>query len=432
MAIENIGLFPIAIDIYKKRVGGAIQAHEGDKGGRGLLVTLTNGDEVFDTTGIDLRLAFKDAKGVEKLYDFTPIEPLQGTFKILYPEEMLVGQGGEVVNVEVKAYENLTNQVINYNPLYVYVNKELVSEGDLITTQEGSTIVKMIAEVQTVQDQLLNIDSSLIDNVLIVGSQIVPQEALRVTAENERILKETSRQTKEDTRVTNELDRVSKETVRVTNEGNRTTNESERVSSESTRIGQENTRQINEAERIVSDNQMQSRETIRIDAETTRVINENARLSNESNRSNKESTREINEASRKSQETARQTSETTRVSSEGNRVTNESQRVTAESERVGAETLRLNAEPLRATAETNRVTAETGRVNAETTRAGFYDGFNASLSALTTDVDAQLADIEQAVARLDSNLINLDNEKKFNVSLEIFQGEPRLKIEEVI
>lgn len=48
------------------------------------------------------------------------------------------------------------------------------------------------------------------------------------------------------------------------------------------------------------------------------------------------------------------------------------------------------------------------------------------------DIPAQLNDIEQDVARLNSNLINLDNEKKFNVALEIFQGEPRLRIEEVI
>lgn len=47
-------------------------------------------------------------------------------------------------------------------------------------------------------------------------------------------------------------------------------------------------------------------------------------------------------------------------------------------------------------------------------------------------VNGSLAEIEQDVARLDGNLINLDNEKKFNVSLEIFQGEPRLRIEEVI
>lgn len=43
--------------------------------------------------------------------------------------------------------------------------------------------------------------------------------------------------------------------------------------------------------------------------------------------------------------------------------------------------------------ENDRVIAETGRVNAENTRAGFYDGFNASLSALATDVNAQLAEI---------------------------------------
>lgn len=81
-------------------------------------------------------------------------------------------------------------------------------------------------------------------------------------------------------------------------------------------------------------------------------------------------------------------SESGRTTAESGRVTAESNRVTAESGRVTKESQRVTAESSRVTAESGRVTAESGRVTAENARATTFSGYNARITGMETDVNA--------------------------------------------
>lgn len=83
----------------------------------------------------------------------------------------------------------------------------------------------------------------------------------------------------------------------------------------------------------------------------------------------------------------------------------EAARVQAESNRVDAESSRVTAETARETAETTRKEQETSRVNAETARMQQFQ-------------DMQLTQ-------------DLDTNKSYKTTLEIYNGLPRLKLEEV-
>lgn len=105
-----------------------------------------------------------------------------------------------------------------------------------------------------------------------------------------------------------------------------------------------------------------------------------------------------------------ETAEANRVTvfemAETNRATAETNRVSAEQSRVTAEAGRVDAETSRASAESARGTAEQARVSAETQRALSF-------------ADMQIAH-------------DLDTGKNYKTNLEIYNGQPRLKLEEIV
>src|SRR5690554_2828467 len=102
LPLGGVGFYPISIDVYKKNKQSTFQANEDDRNGRGLIVTLLKNGEPLGNTGIDLRLAFRNAIGEERLFDF---EPYEDSFALAYPRELLEGNGGRVVRAEIKAYD---------------------------------------------------------------------------------------------------------------------------------------------------------------------------------------------------------------------------------------------------------------------------------------------------------------------------------------
>ena len=78
---------------------------------------------------------------------------------------------------------------------------------------------------------------------------------------------------------------------------------------------------------------------------------------------------------------------------EDGRALAETNRVTAETGRTTAETNRVTAETNRATAESGRVTAESGRAIAENTRATTFVGYNARITGVEADVNANATNI---------------------------------------
>lgn len=86
----------------------------------------------------------------------------------------------------------------------------------------------------------------------------------------------------------------------------------------------------------------------------------------------------------------------------------------AEALRVSAETGRANAESARVTAESSRVTAENIRITNEAARVTGY-----------AQMDARITDQSKTVQDLDSG-------RNYSAVLEVLDGQPRLKITEVL
>lgn len=182
---DGLGLFPIEIDVYKKHKFSTINAHEDDANGRGLLVTLLKDGVPFDTTGIDLKLAFRNAIGEERLFAFSAVDLATGKYSVTYPREMLEGNGGRVVRVEIKAYDTATQAMISYSPLNVYVSEAVVTEGQLVTNSQGSEFAQLLERVEAVETGLGDLDPVHIANVVTLSENAVPAEAGRVSADQE-------------------------------------------------------------------------------------------------------------------------------------------------------------------------------------------------------------------------------------------------------
>lgn len=104
---------------------------------------------------------------------------------------------------------------------------------------------------------------------------------------------------------------------------------------------------------------------------------------------------------------------------------------TAEANRVtffeAAETNRATAETNRVSAEQSRVTAEAGRVDAEISRA------SAESARVTAEQARVSAEAQRALSFADMQIIHdLDSNKNYKANLEVVNGLPRLKLEEVI
>ncbi|WP_334115964.1 hypothetical protein [Streptococcus parasuis] len=104
---------------------------------------------------------------------------------------------------------------------------------------------------------------------------------------------------------------------------------------------------------------------------------------------------------------------------------------TAEANRVtffeAAETNRATAETNRVSAEQSRVTAESGRVDAETSRA------SAESARVTAEQARISAEAQRALSFADMQITHdLDTGKNYKTNLEIHNGQPRLKLEEIV
>lgn len=187
MAIENIGLFPINIDVYKKHTISTVQANDNDMNGRGLLISLVKNGIAFDSTGITLKIGFRNAIGEERIYDCDIVDVVTGKYKVFYPTEMLQGNGGRVVKLEIKAYE-VSGALLNYAPMFVYVSASEIPDVALEGLNEFSSLSTALAGVSTLEtrfdDVLANatVDSEIINarqgastlgnNILAVKAQL--------------------------------------------------------------------------------------------------------------------------------------------------------------------------------------------------------------------------------------------------------------------
>ena len=160
MAIENIGLYPIELEVYEPSETSIVKGNEGDNQGRGLLVTLKNQGQIFDSTGITLKLGFKNRLGEQRMYNFVVVDALRGQHKITYPNELIRNNGGKTILFDIKAVETSTNNTLSFSPMKLEVEKTTVTEEGTITPEEESTIVELINEIKAIGEDINTIESS--------------------------------------------------------------------------------------------------------------------------------------------------------------------------------------------------------------------------------------------------------------------------------
>lgn len=159
MAIEEIGLYKLDLEVYQENEIEVLQANEGDVNGRGLLVTLMNNGVAFDSTGIDLKLGFKNKLGEDRMYNFTEVDKLRGKYKIAYPLELVQDNGGKILKIDVKAVETSTSHTLSFNPMVIKVRDTTVTEEGTFTPDDKETITQLIAEIRAIGDNLNTIES---------------------------------------------------------------------------------------------------------------------------------------------------------------------------------------------------------------------------------------------------------------------------------
>ena len=172
-------------------------------------------------------------------------------------------------------------------------------------------------------------------------------------------------------------------------ERERQNNEALRVTAEDERAANERTRALEEQKRVTA-------ESLRASAEVSRKTAEEAREADEQQRSTAEVGRSSAEELRKSNEQSRISEETTRSNNEAARNAAETKRSNAESTRKNNEDARQNAEITRTNNELFRQTNENARVAAETRRAAefaTYEGTINEIKQMVGDVESILATI---------------------------------------
>lgn len=172
--------------------------------------------------------------------------------------------------------------------------------------------------------------------------------------------------------------------------------EKERQNNEALRVTAENERAANERTRALEEQKRATAESLRVSAEVIRKTAEEAREADEQQRSAAEVSRSSAEELRKSNEQSRISEETTRSNNEAARAAAETKRANAETTRKNNEDTRQNAEIARTNNELSRQTNENARVAAETHRAAefaTYEGTINEIKQMVGDVESILATI---------------------------------------
>lgn len=172
-------------------------------------------------------------------------------------------------------------------------------------------------------------------------------------------------------------------------ERDRQDKEALRVTAENERVANERTRALEEQKRVTAESLRVSDEVIRKTAEEAREADEQQRSAAEVSRSSAEELRKSNEQSRISEETTRSNNEAARVTAESKRANAEAQRETAEDDRRAAELVRIENETARHTAEQDRANAETHRAAEFAT----YEGTINEIKQMVGDVESVLRTI---------------------------------------
>ena len=174
----------------------------------------------------------------------------------------------EVSDIKVEEDNIIFSWLVSRNatqyvgPLNFLIKFMCFDENDYVTYEWHTDIFKS-ASVSTGMNNEESIEEVYPDILEKWKSDVLAEEASRVTAESERVTAESERVAAESERVTAESERVTAESERVAAESERVTAESERVSAESERVSAESERVTAESERVAAESERVSAESER-------------------------------------------------------------------------------------------------------------------------------------------------------------------------
>lgn len=257
-----------------------------------------------------------------------------------------VKEGKVKVNVLTKVLKDIGETPVDIS-IFDKDNRKITSATFTIVVQ---------ASIYT-NDVLTKEDMDLVQTIHVNEEERQLKEETRQKNEQERIESENNRESKEKERQEAELKRDTAEKDRSNAETKRITSEEQRVEEETNRIEAEVKRVATENKRVIAETERDTIEKERIAAEKDRVEKEDQRIDNEKSRISQEITRIEQENSRKIQEKDRIDKEKQRVASEIERLDNETIRQKNEKERIANEDTRKDNEGKREVKETDRVTS---------------------------------------------------------------------------
>lgn len=198
-----------------------VNARQGDRLTRDLIITITNNGkdyEIPESSYVYIR--GKRADGESVFYSAT----IEGTSIVhVNIHDFLLSYSGRC-KLDIGIYNrvqsesgNDSDEIASTEPFILYVPEEIFNENDIVESDEGSTLSKLINSARDEIQEMNELEEEISNS------------------ENNRKVNEETRQTNEQTRQTNEQTRINSENIRNSNENTRKANEVIRESQESDR-----------------------------------------------------------------------------------------------------------------------------------------------------------------------------------------------------
>ena len=198
-----------------------VNARQGDRLTRDLIITITNNGkdyEIPESSYVYIRGKRADGESVfysATIEDTSIVHVNIHDFLLSYSGRCKLDIG--IYNRVQSESGNDSDEIASTEPFILYVPEEIFNENDIVESDEGSTLSKLINSARDEIQEMNELEEEISNS------------------ENNRKVNEATRQTNEQTRQTNEQTRINSENIRNSNENTRKANEVIRESQESDR-----------------------------------------------------------------------------------------------------------------------------------------------------------------------------------------------------
>lgn len=221
-----------------------VNARENDKLTRALEITITNSGYPYTIPPeAYVYVRGKRADGKSAFYEVSEMKREAGTILADLHDFLLSAPGrctldiGVYNRIQTKP-GNDADEIASTEPFILYVPEGVLDEDDVVNSDEGSTLAKLI---NSARDEIAEMNA--------LEADVTNQENIRKNNETERQTSESNREANETARNNNESKREAAERIRTDNETERNNAERARTDNETERNNAEKVRTDNETKR---------------------------------------------------------------------------------------------------------------------------------------------------------------------------------------